>query len=133
VNISDEFPLGCKVTYRKYSQAEVILIEQSETEGRLGFKVIKGIVTSQPQAIPPHVPEGMFILTSLPPPGIRLLPDAFIPDSRHLLEKVVDQVKHVFSRHMPEVVQEWETFRDHIAPKDDDADRYFENIDSNTV
>jgi hypothetical protein len=110
--------------YRKYSQDEVILITQSETEGRLGFKVIKGYTRSQPEAIPPHVPEGMFILQSLPPTGITLHPDAFVADSRALLEKVVEKVKQVFSKHMLEVVEEWEKFRDEIAPKDDDADRY---------
>jgi hypothetical protein len=58
VNMSDSFPLGVKMTYRKYSQNEVALIESSETEGRLGFKILSGTVVDQPEAIPPNLVEG---------------------------------------------------------------------------
>lgn len=44
--------------------------------------------------------------------------------SRDALERTVEAVKSQFSFHCPEVVAEWERFRDFIAPQDDDAERY---------
>ena len=112
------------MTYRKYSQDDVVLIEASDTEGRLGFNVLKGEVKNQPEAVPPHVPLGMFVLRELPPPGIELYPETFIAGSRLSLQKVVDYVEKTFSRHLPEVVAEWIKFRDEVCPPDDDAVRY---------
>lgn len=112
------------MTYRKYCQDEVILIEASDTEGALGFSVMKGSVTDQPAAVPPHVPLGMFVLREVPPPGLELRPEAFIAGSRSMLERVADTVENTFSRHLPEVVAEWIIFRDEDCPQDDDAGRY---------
>ncbi len=124
VTISEHFPLGVKTTYRKYCQPEVLLIEQSDEEGMLGFKVMSGESHDQPAAIPPNVPEGMFVLRSLPPPETPLRPCPFLPGSRSILLGVVAAMKRTYTKLMPEVVQEWEQFRDLIAPQDDDADRY---------
>lgn len=124
VPISELFPTGCKVTFRKYTQNKVLLIEQcDESEGNCGFKVLQAIVSSQPEQTA-TAPEGMFVLRSLPPPGIDLQPDAFISGSREQLMKVVDQVSRLFSRHLPEVVSEWINFRDNIAPQDDSSENY---------
>lgn len=60
VDASDSFPLGVKMVYRKYSQDEVILIEKSDEEGRLGFKVYNAEVRIHPEAIPPYSPAGSF-------------------------------------------------------------------------
>ena len=61
VPVSEAFPCGSKMTYRKYSQDDVILIEACGVdEGRHGFNVLKGQVTPQPQAVPPDVPQGIF-------------------------------------------------------------------------
>jgi hypothetical protein len=65
VNISDSFPLGVKMTYRKYSKEEVILIETSEQEGRLGFKVLKGLVTDQPEVTPENPVEGNSLICTI--------------------------------------------------------------------
>ena len=85
---------------------------------------MQAIVSSQPEQTT-IAPEGMFVLRSLPPPGINLLPDAFISGSREQLVKVVDQVSKLFGRHLPEVVSEWIDFRDNIAPQDDSSENHF--------
>jgi hypothetical protein len=61
VPVSDAFPCGSKMTYRKYSQDDVILIEAcGVNDGRHGFNVLKGHVTIQPQAVPPDVLQGIY-------------------------------------------------------------------------
>jgi hypothetical protein len=72
VPISDSFPLGSRLTYRKYSQDEVILIDSADGEGMLGFTVLKGQVKPQPEVVPPNVPLGMFVLRLLPPLELQL-------------------------------------------------------------
>ncbi len=125
VPLSDSFPLGVKVVYRKYSANEVLIIEQAPgEEGVLGFKVVSAEVCDQPEAIPPHVPEGMFLLRSIPAPDADLKPAPFVSGSRELLESVVKAIDRHFATHLPDVVHEWEHFRDFIAPQDDDANRY---------
>lgn len=121
---SDSFPLGSRMTYRKYSQDQVLLIEASDTEGSLGFKLLRGEVKAQPEAVPPHVPLGMFVLRELPTDGLQLRPEPFIAGSRSSLEKVVDCIQRTFAKHLPEVVDEWITFRDEMCPQDDDAERF---------
>ncbi len=113
VPVSDSFPLGVKTIYRKYSANEVLLIENSDNPSHLlGFKVVSLEVVDQPMAFPPHIPEGMFFLRSLPERGTPLYPDAFVEGSRDKLIGVVDYIQKVFGRHMPEVVREWENFRE---------------------
>ena len=124
VPVSESFPLGCRMTYRKYCQDEVLLIEADEADSRLGFKLLKGLVKDHPEAVPPHVPLGMFALRELPPAGIELRPEPFIAGSRSSLEKVVNCVEKTFAKHLPEVVAEWIKFRDEICPQDDDAERF---------
>ena len=83
----------------------------------------------------PHVkiPEGMFILKSLP--DRQILPESFVKDSRALLDQVV---KKVTSHYLPksnstqaairsyahETVDDWKSFADNIAPKSDNVDDY---------
>lgn len=124
VPVSDSFPFGVKTTYRKYAQDEVILIEASHEQGALGFTVRNGKSRVYPKAVPPNVPEGMTILKSLPVLGTPLSPEEFVAGSREQLEKVVKEIERQFTKHLPEVVAEWHTFRDEIAPKDDDAVRF---------
>jgi hypothetical protein len=121
---TDSFPFGVKMTYRKYTQNEVILIEQSDNANTYGFRVRNAVVTIQPEEIPPLVPEGMYLLKSLPPADLELTPDAFIQGSRLELEKVVSAIAKTFLRHLPATVDEWINFRDTIAPQDDSAERY---------
>lgn len=124
VPVSDSFPFGSKMTYRKYTQDEVILIEQCDDESTFGFRVRNAQVTVQPEAVGEHVPEGMFLLKALPPPDRELTPDAFIQGSRAELEKVVNACIRTFSLHRPTDVAQWIRFRDEIAPQDDSAERY---------
>lgn len=112
------------MTYRKYTQDEVILIEQCDDESTFGFRVRNAQVTIQPEAVGEHVPQGMFLLKSLPPPGLELTPDAFIQGSRAELERVVNACIRTFSLHRPTDVAEWVRFRDEVAPKDDSAERF---------
>lgn len=61
VPVTDAFPFGSKMTYRKYSQDGVILIEACcVEESRHGFNVLKGHVTTQSEEIPPYVPQGIY-------------------------------------------------------------------------
>jgi hypothetical protein len=120
----DSFPLGSRMTYRKYSQNEVILIQASDSGAPIGFSVLKGTVKDQPEAQPPHCPLGMFVLRELPPSRREIHPEPFIVASRETLEKVVKYIVRTFSQHLPEIVDEWNTFMNDVCPQDDDAERY---------
>ena len=89
------------MTYRKYTQKQVVIIEQSDDETTFGFRVRNAQVSVQPEAVGEHIHEGMFLLKSLPSSDIQLTPDEFIPDSRALLEKVVNAVIRTIQSHCP--------------------------------
>lgn len=124
VPISDNFPLSVKTVYRKYTQEEVLLIQQSNVDGMLGFKTVRGIVKNQPEAVPPNLPEGMFLLRGVPPRGTALQPAPFVEGSRQKLERVVEEIAKQYSTHLPEVLAEWIHFRDHLAPQNDNANDF---------
>ena len=117
VPISNSFPFGVKMTYRKYSQDQVLLIEPSEDPDALvGFKVYQGLVRNQPEAVGQNLPEGMYLLKSLPLPDTVLAPTPFVQGSRALLEKVVAAVIRQWAVPLPHIAEEWGIFRDRIAP-----------------
>lgn len=78
----------------------------------------------KPKAVPPRIPQGMFVLPELPSLGMTLKLEPFVVDSKINLEKVVASIEKTFSRHLPKVITECNRFRDEIYPQDDDEDRY---------
>ena len=106
VPVSANFPLGAKTIYRKYSQDEIILIEKCDRPESLGFKVMNAIVTNQPEAREPDIPEGMYILKDTPPRLSIITPEPFVQGSKELLDAVVNNVERQFRVHAAEVVQE---------------------------
>lgn len=123
VPISDNFPYGVKVTYRKYTADEVLLILK-DPNGRAGFNVMQTEVVIYPQAQGDFLPEGMYLLKSLPGEQEALMPDAFIEGSRELLESVVKSLEKKWWHTHPNAVADWINFRDSIAPKSNNVQEY---------
>ena len=127
---SDDFPLGVKTTYRAYCRDEVFLINADDTKD-CTFTCQNASVRWFPAAST-TAPEGMYLLQSLPTGNI--FPEAFIPDSRKIVD---DVVKKVISTYTPgttnhanpeskrnychEIVDEWKDFADNIAPATNSA------------
>ena len=122
VPVSEHFPCGVKATYRKYSCDEGILIV-AKPESPTGFEVCDLEVRDYP-ASTPHQPAGMYVLQSVPPIGVHMEPEPFVPGSRALLEEVVNKVDKRFGTSHPETLAEWEDFKDILAPQSDDANEY---------
>ena len=133
VTKSDNFPLGVKTTYRAYCRDEVFLINTDDTKD-CTFTCQNASVRWFPQAST-TAPEGMYLLQSLPTGNI--LPEAFIPDSRKIVDDVVKKVTSTYTpgatnRANPEskrnychkIVDEWQDFARSIAPASNCAAEY---------
>jgi hypothetical protein len=125
VDVSADFPLGVKTTWRQYCADSVVrIVEDAEAECGFADELLR--VKSFPAAVPEDgIVEGAYLLQSLPV-GIPA-PEAFEPDSRAKLEKVVATFKKMF-RSAPEAIEQWEVFAADHAPPSDDAGDYVANM-----
>ena len=109
VPASEFFPCGVKTTYRKFSADEVVLIQEiSAGKPEDGFVVREVEVRTCPPSRDGH-PEGLSMLTALPPADRLIEPDAFVLGSRALLDSCVAKIK-THLRNQPAIVSEWEQF-----------------------
>ena len=129
VQVSEHFPLGCKTTYRKYTQDEAIIIRKKEGE-KCGFieeyckicwfpeeleevKNDEGVVTQEAQ----HA--GFFLLQRLPDERV-IRPQGFRAGGIDEFRKTLKRVR----KELPEKnVAEWEEFAA-FAPDSDDVCEY---------
>ena len=122
VPISEFFPVGVKTTYRKFSAASVVLIEEiSAGRPEDGFTLLDAEVRIYPAATATR-PAGFSMLTALPPSDAMFEPDPFVQGSRALLDACVAKAKNSF-RCYPDVIAAWEEFAA-LAPSDDSAHTY---------
>ena len=116
------YPSGVKVTYRKYTKDEVILVREEEKHA-YGFDFAKYKVHTHPLPEKEGDTDGMYILTSLPDGTRQFIPQPFVEKSRAMLVKIVSKMETQFGR-IPGVTKEWEDWRDNIAPQSDCASEY---------
>ena len=119
--------------YRAYSQDEVFEIR--EKKGKLcGLEVMKVLVEKYPQAQVDDdgnaVPEGLFVLRSLPDPSRSIKPMGFLTGSRSELEKIAGAMMFACKNTNPDVAEDWRKFLD-IAPENDDVQSYIEREAAN--
>ena len=119
VETSESYPTGVKVTYRKYTNDDVILVYEDE-EQTYGFSSCKYKVNRHPMPLQPGDPDGMYLLSSLPDGTTEFLPQPFIKGSRKHLETLVRKIGNEFNK-VPGVEKEWKHWMDHVAPKTDCA------------
>jgi hypothetical protein len=125
VDVSEQFPLGVKTTWRQYSADKVVRIVKDE-KAECGFADEHLEVKRFPEAEPEKgIVEGAYVLQSLPETGP--VPDAFVPESRAVLEKVVVGMKEMY-RCDRAVVDEWVDFASRIAPQSDDVNEYVAEV-----
>lgn len=129
VDISDDFPLGCRITYRAYSKDTVIEICQVETPTMPGInlKPQECHVRTYPEEQSERgIPEGMYILQRLPPQDRILHVVPLLQGSRALLDEVLTDIKKTYNQFQPQVVEAWRAWDDTLAPASDDVDQYQE-------
>lgn len=128
MDVSREFPTGVKVLYRAYAQDEVFEIREKKAK-LCGLEVIKVLVQSYPENCIDdegnEVPEGCFVLRSLPDPLRSIKPMGFLTGSRAELEKVAYKMIDACKNTNPEVVEHWKQFLID-APDNDDVQSYID-------
>ncbi len=122
VPISEHFPCGVSVKYRKYSRDEVVQITPN-ADAPGGFDIFDVEVRDFPLASE-TCPAGMHILTSLPNNDDVFVPESFISGSRQTLVDVVNAVQRKWGRTQPAIYEDWIKFRDELSPQSDDATEY---------
>jgi hypothetical protein len=139
VEVSPDFPLGVKTTYRAYAQDVVNEIVEDRSK-EIGYACHSCHVQWFPEA-GPEGPAGMYLLSKFPTDNIK--PENFIAGSRDELEKVLKRVSNHYTPrpnvlHNPlqhtlgvtptlfgdEIVAEWVHFVENIAPLSDDVNEY---------
>ena len=126
---SEYYPMAAITMYRGYCHDLAIEIVKSiaphDTE--IGAEI--GLVAQQvkvrwlPEAKSTR-PEGMFVLQGFP--SEKLLPEAFVTDSRALLDRVVSSVKSEFLE-TTDAIAQWEIWASFHAPSSDDVYAYIAN------
>jgi hypothetical protein len=125
VEVSRDFPLGAKTTYRAYAQDSVSEILHAK-DVFLGMTPCETEVAWQPKAVAVRgtevSPEGMFILQDLPQDSI--LPEPFIKNSHAQLQKTYNEVLKTYgAAAFQHYITEWELFAA-LCPQTDDAQEY---------
>ena len=129
VQVSEHFPLGCKTTYRRYTQDEAILIRQKEGE-TFGFikeyckiqwfpEELQEVKNDRGEVIQEAQHAGFFLLLRLPDERV-IRPQGFRAGGFEELKKTRRRVR----KELPEKnVAEWEEFAA-LAPDSDDVTEY---------
>ena len=121
VDVSDNFPLGVKTTWRQYCADNVIRIVE-DPKAECGFADEHLRVKAFPAAVPDeNIVEGAYLLQSLPV-GVPA-PEPFEPESRAKLDKVVASFKKMLQS-APDAIEQWESFANEHAPRSDDVGDY---------
>ena len=154
------YPNGVKVTYRKWTQDEVFVIDElqpqvnkpanddgehvdgevdqekskssaqklwesaSECAKMYGFDFRLVKINKHPLPEKDGDPDGMYILKSLPDGTKEFHPQPFIKGSRKELESLVKKMVKTFGHSIPGLKEEWEAWRDFIAPNSDDSTEF---------
>lgn len=124
VDVSEHFPLGCKTTYRAYSQDLVVEIYQEETPNMPGINLMARScqVRTYPEGDSTNgTPAGMFILYKLPPPDRQVEAMQLVFNSRALLDEVVVDIEKSYQKFQPKIVEDWKTWATTFAPENDDV------------
>eukprot|EP01041_Mallomonas_annulata_P017024 gene17024-35278_t len=124
----DNFPLGVKTTYRKYSADEVIEIKP-DADDECGFQEYCVESKTYPLAIEasetqPARPAGLYLLRTMPTPD-EIKPIGFKEGSRVMFEKTMAAVA---KSKLPQcVIDEWKEFAKEV-PESDDVHQYLEKF-----
>ena len=125
VQALEQFPLGCKTTYRKYTQDEAILIRQ-KAGGMFGFMVeyyqvqwypgeFKEVKNDEGEVIQEAQHAGFSLLPRLPDEHV-IRPQGFRAGGFEELRKTLIRVR----KELPETnVAEWEEFAALASDSDD--------------
>lgn len=101
VDISNDFPLGVKTTYRTHASDSVYEIEEVLEKNCVGFEPVRTIVKVQPEG-------GTYFLMNIPTGSLK--PAAFSQGSRAILDQFIVKFKRDFLATHGDEVREWERF-----------------------
>jgi hypothetical protein len=120
VDISDEYPIGVKSTYRSYTQDSYIeIVETDDPELSVsGLNPQECLVRARPLA--GEAP--LNILKRLPSSNI--CPAPFIAGSRQLLESVANRMICHYTKNRLAVAEEWDMWVNEFAPQSDNVQDY---------
>ena len=91
------YPTGVKVTYRKYSADNVVIVKE-DSASDYGFVHDSLLVHTHPIPDKTGDPDGMYLLRSLPDGKSEFLPQPFIKGSRKHLETLVRKMSNNFGK-----------------------------------
>jgi len=126
VEVSTNFPLGCKITYRAYSQDQVIEVYQEETPNLPGInlKARSVEVRNYPEEDTENgTPAGMYIMQQLPPNQRKIKPLPLVLNSRSLLDEVIVNIEKAYQKFQPKVISDWKDWSS-LVPEDNDVDSF---------
>lgn len=126
VPIDENFPLGVKTTYRRYSADKVCEVVKTSDE-QCGFQVKNVITKTYPPATEqtdtdPARPEGMYLLSKFPN-ATAIRPVGFKVGSRAEFDRTMAAVR----KKLPKESAAWEEFARDV-PDSDDAQQYLEKL-----
>lgn len=131
VDPCEDFPFGCKVTYRAFSADEVVSIRPDATETvKMKAKVCKVYIYPEKtndvvNGVNISAPEGMYLLKQIPLISV-IYPQGFTVGSRAEFVKTWNGIKNYFSTVVPDVVTQWNTWERDMIPQSDDVLEYIE-------
>lgn len=135
VTPNDQFPHGCKITYRAYSQDKVIeMVEERNTEVP-GINIVPVQVSPVPTYPFPVMDEdgniiseaGMHVMIKLPQFPLELMdvaPVEFPAGSRRQFDDVFAKIANHYKSCAPQVIQKWKEWEQTLIPKTDSAVEY---------
>ena len=122
VQVSEEFPLGVRTTYRSHCRDKVILLEEDkDPDATVPLEPVDVTVHTHPKPCPERHSGGMFILQKLPSAPLKPVP--FIMGSNAYLERVMASVKKHYATTNSKWVADWEEWRAG-APTSDSSQEY---------
>ena len=122
VQVSEEFPLGVRTTYRSHCRDKVILLEEDkDPDATVPLEPVDVTVHTHPKPCPERPSGGMFILQKLPSAPLKPVP--FIMGSNAYLERVMASVKKHYATTNSKWVADWEEWRAG-APTSDSSQEY---------